>query len=555
MHHFPGIATLLRADSRWRALMLAGVLAACLGTGCGSQEDDQPGTAQNPMGKAVAGGTAVVALSSDPDVLNPLIYTSLNAGMVFAEIHDGLTEMGDDLTYQPRIADHWEVAPDGLSVVYHLRPWRWSDGHPLTAEDVVSSFNLFTNPAVASPRRGSYRDVVGVEALDMSTVRYELARPQPNPLQRTWHHLLPAHVTRNLDPANVNSWELNQHPLSSGEFLLEDWSHNRSLSMIRNPEYPGRPALLERVVFSIIPELSARLVALETGEVDLVDHIPPDAARRLVASAKVRIVANGGRQFYYLVWNFENPLFESVQVRRALSLAIDRARMIETLLLGYGKAANGPIPPALWNHHTELPPDSFDPARARRLLAEAGWRDNDGDGVLDKDGQPFQFEILTRQGDPVRENGSVILRENLRDVGIEVRIFAMELAAGLDRLRSGRFDTYFGRLNANLFGDPSGYVKSTAVQEFNNGHYANARIDSLLTVALGVPSRERALPYWFEIQEILAEDPPAAYLFYPENLVGIGERLQNVQPHLLSPINNLAEWWIEPSARKYRSGS
>ena len=234
----------------------------------------------------VAGGTAVIALSSDPDVLNPLLYTSANAGLVFAEIHDGLAEMGDDLTYQPRIASRWEIAPDGLSVTYHMLPWRWSDGHPLAAADVVRSFELFQDPAVASPRRSFYRDVLRAVALDSVTVRYDLARPQPDPIQRTWHHILPEHLTRNLVPEEVRSWPLNQRPLSSGEFMLEDWGHNRSLSLVRNPYYPGKPALLDRVVFQILPEESARLVALETGEVDLVNQVPPDAARRLEKSGR-----------------------------------------------------------------------------------------------------------------------------------------------------------------------------------------------------------------------------------------------------------------------------
>ncbi|MCK9996954.1 MAG: hypothetical protein KAH56_11825 [Candidatus Krumholzibacteria bacterium] len=534
------------------AILVAG--SGCLG-GCGEGADREGEATSDHGSRPVAGGTAVVALSSDPDVLNPLIYTSSNAGLVFAEIHDGLAEMGDDLSYHPRIAESWEVSPDGHAITYHLRPWWWSDGKPLTARDVVSSFDLFKNPGVASPRRGSFREVLSAVALDSNTVRYELARPQPDPVQRTWHHILPDHLTRDLDPANVRGWALNHQPLSSGEFVLENWVHNRTLSFLRNGTYPGKSALLDRVVFRIMPEESVRLVALESGEIDLVDQVPPDAVRRLEESGKVRIVANGGRQFYYLQWNFANPLFAGADVRVALSLAIDRERMVETLLLGYGKPANGPIPPVIWNHHESLEPDPFDPARARRMLAAAGWRDSDGDGVLDKGGVDFRFEILTRQGDPVRESGSVILRENLRDIGVEVTVLAMELAAGLDRLRSGRFDSYFGRLNANLYGDPSGYVKSTAVEEFNNGQYANPKVDSLLAVALGTVERAEALPIWREIQELLAVDPPAAYLFYPENLVGVGVRVRDVRPHLLSPFNNLAEWWIAPEDRKYKSDS
>ena len=125
----------------WQRLLL--ILAALGTVGCGQDADQARISDRSADTDPVPGGTAVVALATDPEVLNPLIYTSTTAGFVFAEMHDGLTEMGDDLLYHPRIAAGWEVAPDGMSVTYHLRPWRWSDGTPLTAVDVVASSGIF----------------------------------------------------------------------------------------------------------------------------------------------------------------------------------------------------------------------------------------------------------------------------------------------------------------------------------------------------------------------------------------------------------------------------
>ena len=533
-------------------ILIAVVLAAAAGGGCGQNPREDRAVA-DASSRPVPGGTAVIALSSDPGVLNPLLYDAAIAGLVYAEMHDGLTEMDENLAWQPRIATGWQVDPDGMALTYFLRPWRWSDGLPLTARDVVASFALFKDPAVASPRRGFYKDVLRASAPDSATVRYEFARPLPDPVQRTWHHILPWHKVKDLEPAAVGSWPLNAAPLSSGEFMLAEQAHNRYVTLVRNPLYPGTPALLERVVLQVIPQESVQVMALEVGEVDLVDRMPPAAARRLAAGDKVRIVSTGGRRFYYLQWNLRNPRFADALTRRALSLAIDRSRLIDTLVLGYGQAAGGPIPPAVWNHHPRLAAPPHDAQLARTLLAEAGWSDPDADGVLERDGLALTFEILTKQGDPVRESGAIILRENLAEVGAKVTCQVLEMAAGLARVNAGRFDAYFGQLNANLYGDPSGYVHSSAVQEFNQGHYANARVDSLLELALGITEREAALPYWWQLQEILAEDPPAAYLFYPDNLVGISNRLHDVRPHLLSPINNLAEWWIAPQDRKFRS--
>ena len=241
--------------------------------------------------------------------------------------------------------------------------------------------------------------------------------------------------------------------------------------------------------------------------------------------------------------------------RKALSHAVDRQRMIDTLLLGYGAPAVGPVAPVMWNFDSSLTADAHDPQLARDLLRRAGWRDQDGDGYLERDGKDLAFDILTKVGDPVRENGAVILRENFREIGARVSIRTMELAAALELLNQGNFTCYYGSFRANLYGDPSAVVHSDAVQAFNKGHYANARVDSLLDLALAEADRQAALPLWYQVQSILQDDQPSAYLFYVEKLVGVGPRLRDVRPHLLSPVNNLARWWIPLEQRKYRSGS
>lgn len=532
------------------SLILAACLVSGVPAGCDRRASQRTGGSEGEKLEPVSGGTAVVALAADPDVLNPLLSVSSTAGQIIAELHDGLTDMGEDLAYQPRIAHRWEVSPDGLAVTYHLRAWQWSDGTALTTRDVVMSLDLFKDERVASSRRGLYRDVVRAVALDDSTVRYELARPAPDPIQATWHHILPWHLVGDLDPATVGSWPINRRPLSSGEFKLESWTPGRELVLVRNPAYPGRQARLDRVVFRVVPEEVTRILMLEAGELDLADGVPPSLAARLSARGDLRLVETSGRRIYYLQWNCRNPALADAPTRRALSLALDRERLVSTLVAGYGRVAIGPIPPALWNHHRGLAAPACDPAAARRLLTAAGWHDSDGDGVVERNGIPLRFEILTRSGDPVREQGVVILRENLAAVGAEVEIRIMESVAGLARLREGVFDAYFGLLIANLYGNPSLYVRSTAVGEYNQGHYANATVDSLLDVALGLSDRQEALPVWERLQEELAADPPAAYLFYPDNLVAVSRRLRDVRPHLLSPVNNLAEWWIAPADRR-----
>lgn len=549
--------------SRWGWVLLTPVMIALacglLLSGCESGRDDQDnraGSDTRPAGAVPSpGGTIVIAFPTEPDVLNPLIRVSSYTGQILSLLLDGLMEMGEDLAWRPRIARSYTLAPDSLAVTYHLRPWVWADGVPLTAHDLAFTFELLTSPEVASPLRGQHDAVIRAVVLDSLTIRYELQRVVPDPIGRTVTTILPRHLVSRLDPARVQTWPLNQKPLSSGPFVLESWTHNHELVLVPNPVYPGDRPHLERVIFRIIPDESARVMALEAGDVDFMEDLPIQAASRLQGRDDILVQKISGRLFGYLSWNFRNPLFSDRRTRKALSLAIDRGRFVDGLLGGFAKPAASPLPPALWAHNPAVQPDPYDPERARRLLAEAGWQDSDGDGILDREGISCEFEILTRHGDPVRENGVVIIRENLRDVGVRVKPRVLEHATTLDLIRSGEFDAYLGLFAVNLLVDPSPLLHSRATDRYNHGHYANALVDSLLAAAQASPNRDITRPIWYRLQEVLAEDQPMAFLYYPETLIGASRRLQGVRPHILSPFNNICEWWIDPADRKFASGN
>jgi peptide/nickel transport system substrate-binding protein len=538
------------------------LLLLCLGlligtmSACGPGESENSSLEGSPLKSEdlpVRGGLAVIALPGDPDVLNPLIRRSADAGRVLAEILDTLAELGDDLEHYPRIAESWTLAPDSLSITYHLHPWVWENEEPLTAWDVAASFRLFKDPLVASPSSGFFRNVTEVEVLDERTLRYRFSKILPDPISRTTHAILPLHRLSGLDPALVDQWPLNQHPVASGPFSLVSWEHSREIVLEPNPNYPLEGPFLSRVCFKVVKESAARVMGLEAGEIDFVSDVAPQDAKRMQEQEDIQVFTTSGRKFYYLMWNCRNPIFSDSPTRRALSLAIDRERMINSLLEGFGEPAVGPIAQVVWNFHRELSPDPYDPESAAALLAEAGWNDENGDGCLERGGLPLEFEILTRQGDPVRTEGLTILRENFQAIGGRINVRTLELAAGLDLVGKGEFDSYFGAMNPNLFGDPSSAVHSAAVDEYNYGFYSNVVVDSLLSAALGQPNRQLAMPTWNLLQEVLQEDQPAAYLICPQRLDAASRRIRNVRPHVLSPINNLSEWWIAPSDRKYRT--
>ncbi len=523
--------------------------ALLVAAGCGRRDDARD---RGREGTPQPGGTVVIGIGNEPDVLNSLTRTSAVAGQVLSLMQAGLAEMGEDLQWEPMIADRWELAPDSLAITFHLRPWFWSDGAPLTARDVVASYELLIDPRVGSPRAGQVDGILYADAPDSATVRYVFARRLARPLDSTVHSLLPWHVVRNLDPAAIGSWPLNRQPLASGPFQLESWAPNRQLVLVPNPRYPLAAPWLERVVLRVMPDETARMLALEMGDVDVVTGLNPDTAKRLADSPEIVIHEVPGRTIAYVLWNLRRAEFAEARVRRALSLAIDRGRIVDEILQGQARQAASLLPPAMWNHDAALAPDRCDPGAARQLLEQAGWADRDGDGVRERDGVPLRFELLVRGGSPAFDEVAVLVRENLREVGVEVELRRLELAVMTERLRSGDFDACLLEFAASLWADLSPHVHSRATDRFNFGAYANATVDSLLVAAVAEPDRARALPLWTRIQAILAADPPVAVLYYPHSLVGVNARIRGVRPHMLSPYNNLQEWWIAPADRRWR---
>jgi len=537
-----------------RSAVVAVLCAAALSSlsGCGRKEPPPAGVATT---QPQPGGTVVIGVGNEPDVLNSLTRTSAVAGQVLSLMQAGLAEMDEDLQWQPMIAAGWDLAPDSLAITYHLRPWAWSDGAPLTARDVVASYELLVDSRVGSPRAGQVDGIVSVVAPDSATVRYTFSHKLARPLDSTIHSLLPWHIVRGLDPAAVATWPLNRHPLASGPFMLQSWEHNRQLVLVPNPYYPLRAPWLERVVLRIIPDETARMLALELGDIDVVTGLNPDAAKRLAGNPRINIHEVPSRNVTYVLWNLRQPPFADPRVRRALSLAIDRDRIVGEIMQGQARQAASLLPPAMWNHDVDLAPDRRDLEAARQLLREAGWEDRDHDGICERDGVPLRFEMITRAGSPALDEVSVLVRENLRQAGADVSLRGLELALMTDRLRSGEFSACLLEFVANLWADLTPHVHSHSGDRYNFGGYANATVDSLLDAATREPRRERALPLWYRLQEILATDPPAAVLYYPYALVGVNAQVRGVRPHMLSPYNNLQDWWIAPADRRWRGAA
>ncbi|MBN1336875.1 MAG: hypothetical protein JXB39_13035 [Deltaproteobacteria bacterium] len=471
-----------------------------------------------------------------------------------------------ELSWEPALAESWSLAPDGRTVHLALRPGvTWEDGAPVTSRDVAFSFDLAADPAVGS------RLADGLRAID------PLARPavvsdldvafrflSPRPLQAALAVLasvpvLPHHVLGQANRAALAHHYANGRPLVCGPWRVSRWRPGDRLVLEANRRFTGPKedaAHLTHVVFRVLPEYDARLDALESGAVDVVRDLRVEDADRLVRTRpEIALRRRGWRTLAYVGWNLEVPLFADPGVRRALTTAVNRDGLVDTLLTSratgdrYGRPAVGSVTPALGGAHAdEIVPIPYDPVAARTALAEAGWIDRNDDGVLDREGRPFRFHLLLPSGLQTRGEVAARVRADLQEVGVDAVLDSVSPTIFQERLRDRDFQAVLGAWSTSLPLDLSAHWHSKAAGTLNFVSYANSEVDALLDAASSEADPERERAAWRRLQVLIYQDQPCTFLYWADEIVAVHRRFRDTRVDLASPWGRLERWWVPPEA-------
>ncbi len=492
------------------------------------------------------GGTLIIGIPRDVDTFNPLFSETVYAQEIGHLMLLGLADLNAQSEFEPELATRWEQSDEYHTLTYHLRKGaRWQDGVPITAEDVKFTFDLIMDSVVASPARDMAEFISQVTVVDSYTVQFHFKKAYPYEIFDTAGEILPKHLLKQADRRNLRTHKIGRMPLASGPFKLKKWVSQQYIELVPNENYFGDEPYLARVIFKIIPDNTNLLTQLKTGEIDMVIGVPPGEAPELqAANPNIRLYPVSGRLYYYTAWNESFPPFSSVPVRRALTMSIDREKIIKALLNGYGKACVGHIPPMIsWAYNDTLHPLPYSPQKAREILAKAGWQDHNGDGWLDKNGRRFQFVLKTDASNPIKADLAVVMQEQLRQVGIKMDIQLEEWTALLKDLKEKKFQAYIGGWNTSLFIDPTPIFHSSATNWFNYTGYANPRVDALIEAGREELNRNKAANIWKELQVRVYYDQPYTFLFWIDRIVAVDSRFRNVTPIPLSSLYNLEKWY------------
>ncbi len=503
-------------------------------------------------------GTLVVAAAGEPSsLLPPLIYETVGrdiADQVFerlATLSAGAAPI-DPAGYTPALAERWERV-DSVTLRFHLRSGAvWQDGAPVTAADVVFSFDAYADPALDTDAGPALQGQVTAAAEDSATVVVRFARAYPEQLyDATWHvRIIPAHIW---EPIPREQWEGDTslaRVVGSGGYRVVDWVRGQSL---RLEAVPGNPAAITRVVWRFVPDPDAAVNLLLSGEADLVEQLgAPSRVTRVAADSAAQLLRYPSAVYGFLGFRIQDdrgmrhPLLGDRLLRRALAMGIDR-QTLATGIFGTGTVAPpGPMSQLLWINSPDIRTLPYDTAAAARLLDSLGWRLGE-DGWRARGTTALRFDILVPGTSPSRRDLAQALQQSWKAIGVDVTITAVDFPVFNQRLARGAFDSYIGA----WLDEPS--PRSLADQwtrggwgKLNFGRYASAGFDRTFALAVAAPDTGTAGPLYRAAMDTLNGDAPALFLYAPTQVAGASRRLEGIRINPYSWLSGLAAWRAGP---------
>lgn len=486
-----------------------------------------------------SGGTVTLG-QKDPvaslDPSNP--GGTLTAQEIFRHIYDGLVIFDENLEPQPLLARSWTVSEDELEWTFELQEGvKFHDGTDLNSEAVKHHFDRILNIEEASSIKSLFTEIEEIRTPDPATIVFRTRQPFGPFLNYLAHG-----GAGIVSPAAVEEWgdDYPLHPVGAGPYQLEEFIPGESATLTRFEDYWGGTPTLDQINFRTIPEDGARAAALEVGELDAAIPIAIDNVEQLENADGVVVEPKPVITMMYIGFNLSKAPFDDLRVRQALSMAIDREAIVESLLGGFATVADSPMAQDTFGY-APSPTYDYDPDQARALLDEAGWVSESG-GVRQKDGTPLSFRLWTPQDLYIKD---VIIAQAaqsfLTDVGAEVELERVEAANWFTTLKvapaESPYDMFMWSLTPST-GD--GYQQlvelslsnpdpSSPPPAWNLSHYSNPEVDELISQAGSVTDQEQRREILAAAQEIIMQEAPLVFMYSLNFILGRREELEGVR--------------------------
>jgi peptide/nickel transport system substrate-binding protein len=511
--------------------------------------------------KGRIGGTIVLSSSADADVLLPPLTMTLQGKQVVDQVFDNLADIGPglntvgDVGFAPRLSDRWQWASDSMSVSFHINPAaRWHDGSPVTAEDVRFTFRLVKDPSLASPLSSNLDNVDSVSVVDSLTARVWFHHRTPDSFFKAANPvaILPSHLLKTIPAASLRESVFARAPVGSGRFRFAGWDRGARIVLAADTaNYRGRPNA-DKVIWLVAADYPAAAVRFLGGDADFLDNVKPEYVSQVKAKGGDILVSPGSLDYGYVAFNLRNArntgphaVLGDRETRRALVMAVDRQALVRSVFDTLGLVAHGPATRILATSDTTIG-IRYDAESASRTLDSLGWR-RGADGIRSRGGKPLEFSLMVPSSSAIRMKIAVVLQEQWRKAGANVRIEPLELNTFGSRMDERKFESL---LNAwHIDPTPSSVREEWASSEirpggYNATSYRNPAFDAVLDSAVKEMNADRSAALYKRAYRILTEDAPAVWLYELRNAQGVSKRIKTHGMRADAWWASLADWSV-----------
>jgi len=513
---------------------------------------------------AKTGGNLIYTETSDISTLNTLISSDVYSNLIITLINDGLVTISPvDGSWGPGIADSWEIAADGCTYTFHLNPnVTWHDGTAFTADDVVFTLDRVLDPKSLSPRTGDVASVVkSYQAIDDHTVEVVSFTPVAPFIDKTFGQfaILPKHIWESVKPEDMASDGGStasdiSRVVGTGPFKFTEWVQNDHVTVTKNPDYWDKghyPVYIDEFVYRVIVDPASALQSLKAGETDIFGLEPPQAKGLDTSNPEITQTVYDTFSFMFYAANQDTSkttLFEDVRVRQALMYGLDRELVVENVLLGVGTIADGtqPVPSPAYAPDKMNTIYRLDVDKAKQLLADAGWTDTDGDGVVDKDGKKLSFECLYSEGVAIYTQLLPYMQQAWKDIGVEMFPTATPFPTLLDSIMSLKYEMSILGFSWGVDPDQSIMFGSDALVPagFNLVAWKNERYDELTKLQVGELDKAKRIEYIIEQTNLVNDDAAMGVMTFGRAITANGPRVSNYYPNAYGAFWSVPWVWL-----------
>jgi len=517
-----------------------------------------------PAGPKV-GGRVVVAHRQEPDRFWPPFSGLTVAHEVGGAMNHPLIGINEKNDYYPILlteiptVENGGLSEDSLTWTLHLRDdVTWHDGQPFTSADVKFTYDMIMLEGTDVTSRVGWSSIESCETPDDQTVVFNFSEVDAPFIWRlTSVQILPEHILTGLTAEEFNAHEWFRAPVGTGPFMFKEWVSGDHITLVKNPNYfvEGQP-YLDEIVYRVVPDANTLLNMTETGEVHVQFRVQDDLAELLDGMDHVdRITVQSLTP--WLIWiNNNHPLFKDVRTRQALAYGFDKEIINEKVFRGLSEPADGAISPQLWAYNPDIKKFRYDPEKAKTLLEEVGWKDEDGDGIREahgvegvEDGTPFEFETANIPGEQIRVQLLSLVHAQWKDIGIAAEINLVDVGTMFgDMHPNNNFETSYSYIGRYV--DPDIGSLYLDRDKFNNKNnyvgFSDPKVDELIVASQQTADQAKRTEYLQEAQALIAEQVPQLFIGWRANTTAVNKKVQGYKPAPgYNELWNVAEWSLE----------